>query len=335
MNVSGAPLARGLAILALLGFFASFQYLRSVEPAPPHDCSPRAETAPASAQDVSSGQGEQAPPKFHQTPQFFVWSVLLAGQIGLWIVVASVLGILLWGLRQRFKDSVSMLWPAVVGLMLLGAILLTLRGAGVMDVRPIGSIIGPYRPIVQRATEVGLVVALPGLIGIWSIQSILRALRKRAAGFRSTWSAGHLKLTSELTHLRSVLQRFLTGLGAMVAALALATGALRNAIVACTQQPNNFPPEYVVLYSLGLSAILALVYLPVYGSLEQTGFALLEKSFPLSDQEPPSQQWVEGRNRLINHLQLGTRAGESLRAGAAILAPLSATLLSLLIPGAK
>lgn len=88
------------------------------------------------------------------------------------------------------------------------------------------------------------------------------------------------------------------------------------------------------MYGLFFSALVALIYVPVYGSLERAGLDLVDRVYPVPDGEAPSEDWQGGRERLAKLLKLGFRAEDSLRSSVAILAPLLATLVSTLLPGA-
>ena len=122
----------------------------------------------------------------------------------------------------------------------------------------------------------------------------------------------------------------------MIGAAVLATGGLRNAVLAYSASPGahavDFPREFVLMYGIFYSAVLALVYVPTYARLSEVGRAIRDRSLPAP--EMTDQSWTrryEARTRADEFLQLGLSTSQSFRAGVAILTPLAGSLLGLLI----
>jgi hypothetical protein len=93
-------------------------------------------------------------------------------------------------------------------------------------------------------------------------------------------------------------------------------------------------PEAVLLYGVFLSTLLAAAYAPAFNALRNAGERVLDELEP--EPEPGDRDWplpTPRRRELRAHLELDAGFVESLRVGLAVLAPLAAGLVSLLLPG--
>lgn len=82
----------------------------------------------------------------------------------------------------------------------------------------------------------------------------------------------------QLLSIRDLLARILLAIGSAIGVATLATGALRNAVIA--NEPtaaDQFPAIYPLLYGGLFTAILAIVYLPTYEALQRTSVVLSTK----------------------------------------------------------
>lgn len=135
--------------------------------------------------------------------------------------------------------------------------------------------------------------------------------------------------------LRGELQRLLFLLGTAVGLATLSTGALRNAAVAADPATAvRYRPELVLLLGIFFSATTALVYVPVYLRLTRMGGEIRDRMIPA---EPPGVgeliDWQQRRKAAGELLQLQASPLESLQAGFVILAPLTSSILAVLVPG--
>ena len=283
---------------------------------------------------------------FGELPQFYVWAIIIAIQAAVWALVAAQGWDRLRRLRARFGHAASGYWPFLSWLLLA----LVIAGlVALLKLPRVGSPLAGHQERTAALTALGVLAATPSVVGIWRLQLVIaRDIRPLvgAIGRGSPWSPLHRDVYSRLCDVRGYLQQFLAGLGAIVAALTFASGALRNAILAWQEaggdEPSrierqsrfDLPLEYVVMYGLFYTALVALIYVPVYGSLERTGLDLVDRVYPVPDGKEPTGDWQAGRDRLAKLLQLGFRAEDSLRSSVAIFAPLLATLVSTLLPGA-
>ena len=197
---------------------------------------------------------------------------------------------------------------------------------------PHGPLIDPYLWVLDGVGIGGFAVAVLAVAGMWSILFVLggldQDLREHA---RAPWSSVHAAIVRDIQDLRLALRRFLTCLGAQVAGAVLVAGAEHNALLG-KGDTRELPAEYVVLYGLLFTIAITLVYVPVRSALERRGYRLVACQFPVPEDHRPDPDWYSGRERLAGLLQGGVRPGQSVQTAVAILAPLAASLLALLLP---
>jgi hypothetical protein len=270
--------------------------------------------------------------------QFRFWVFLIALQTALWALGAGFL------LSPPVRTPLAGLWSdardSVAGNVLAAAV--PLVGFAVLaSLRSSVHYPMPYHHTkVLVLTLIGSAVALVGVAELILVKVALQREKAR----------GTLSDIERFLELRTVLQRVLTVEGVILGAAILATGALRNAVLAYAhylqthpvylhEHPHQaaylhatFPHEYVLAYGAYLSLLLALFYAPVYFRLLDIGRKNVDAASKLP--EPSSPDWVasyEKRKKLEEHLQLEVTTTASFRAGVAILAPLASALVALLL----
>ncbi|MDQ3893237.1 MAG: hypothetical protein M3292_01020 [Actinomycetota bacterium] len=142
--------------------------------------------------------------------------------------------------------------------------------------------------------------------------------------------------------LREKLQRLLAIDGVIIGAAVLATAALRNAVLAYGDEvkahprsypnvpPPSFPPEYVLLYGLAVSLLLALFWAPIYTMLVSAGARLVKSAIGERRKDESWTDWQERRAKFEQFLGVETSAMANFRSAVAILTPLGSALLGLL-----
>jgi hypothetical protein len=109
----------------------------------------------------------------------------------------------------------------------------------------------------------------------------------------------------------------------------LATGALKNAVNAIG---IAFPSEFVLMFGLYYSALIALAYAPSYLALQAAGQRLLDANCPIPAPDTPTfVPDLERRTTLEGLLQLNVAASATFKSGVAILTPLFGSLVGLLL----
>ena len=251
---------------------------------------------------------------------FALWVALLAIQTMIWTLALPPL---LSTLRRHWRDRSSLkteVLPSAVVLVLL--VVTVVAVPAVLSKLP--EFIPHLHVKVRFLTGVALILAEVGAVSIWLIRGKLERIAEQGAA-RQTLQT--------YLGLRSELERLLGVLGIIIGMAVLASAALRGIELDYAdlhpEKNIEFPAENVILYGLVLSLVLALVYLPTYATLQQTGSKLRDAIAPF----PGREDFEEGmaRRRTLDEL-LGLRlsATASFRAGVAILSPLIGSVLGLL-----
>jgi hypothetical protein len=177
-----------------------------------------------------------------------------------------------------------------------------------------------------------ILIAIPGVLAIWlhAIRFSRDANDEQALDEDETDAKRrHLDVTSFLADRRALLQSG-SILGAAVGLVTLASGALRNALDAADKP--SFSATMVLVYGAGFTAMLALVYVPAYLSMQAAGRRLLEASAPLQLPDSPTfdaNQKTRGAFEELLQLKVGPR--DSFKIATAVLAPIVTGVVSVII----
>jgi hypothetical protein len=255
--------------------------------------------------------------------QFHIWLFLICAQTALWTLGAAVFFDLLRTsplVEVASEARPTARWATVaVAVPVLGLVLAVAVGA-TLDY-PV-----PYRS--EKVTSLSVAGVCVALVGVVALARVHVALRHRTPATKAGIDA--------YLELRAVLQRVLAVEGAIIGAAILASGALRNAAVAYHGGDNSaFPREDVLIYGAYFTLILAVIYAPVYQRLTATGKRLLDEACPAA--EPSAPDWTasyDKRKKLEELLGLQLTTSGSFRAAVAITAPLSSSIVGLLLGAA-
>jgi hypothetical protein len=260
--------------------------------------------------------GEQGQ-EFISVPQFKVWLFFI---IALMAFVAVIVAPVLKSLRRLEEHFVSNRRE----IMLSSLALALLCAMPTLFPAPFEEKLAYHRLRMGLLLGVGVVVALMAVGGIWLVRAALRDLASSAEP--------NEKHIQTFLRLREQLQFFLSVLGILVGGLTLATGALRNALVATTPDLKGFPPELVLVYGAYFTALVALIYAPTYITLVATGRKLVDDLLPMpSPKSETWDDWYDRRKDLEELLQLQQGAAKNFQAGFAILAPLAGSIIAVLL----
>jgi hypothetical protein len=170
---------------------------------------------------------------------------------------------------------------------------------------------------LDTLTVLGLGALSPGASAIWLMRQRLLAVRQREpAGWPDMAHRAR-----ELLAIQDMLARLLLGLGLAVGAATLATGALRNAVIAYLPGPvtaKQFPPAGPLLYGAFFTAVLAMIYFPTYDELQRTAHRLVEIAYPVDWQDGPDHSWFGGRRDFADLLKMERGPLQAFRSGVAI-----------------
>jgi hypothetical protein len=129
------------------------------------------------------------------------------------------------------------------------------------------------------------------------------------------------------------LQRFLSILGITVGLTTLATGGLRNALIAFGMDASFFPQTVVLAFGAYYTLLIALVYIPVYNYLMDAGRKIRDSRVPGLFSKT-LDEWgtsYKVRTDLEAILQLHYTPQQQLQTAVAILAPLLSSIIALLL----
>jgi TRAP-type mannitol/chloroaromatic compound transport system permease small subunit len=178
-----------------------------------------------------------------------------------------------------------------------------------------------------------LLAAWPAITSMWLIQSALFDMKDRIDG---TAASSPGVIVKDLVDARSALSTLLLIVGSVVGLAALATGALRNALLAyLPKAADEFPIAYVVLYGLYFTAIVGLIFVPVYVALQGRAREIINRIYPIPADGKVEDKVYTGRKNMEAMLQLGTSIKDALQSGIVVLTPLGASLVSTLLPSGK
>jgi hypothetical protein len=136
--------------------------------------------------------------------------------------------------------------------------------------------------------------------------------------------------------LRTDVEWLLGFLGAVIGLAVLASAELQHVIRAYYKflgfdKKTEFSAEGVILYGLVLSLLVALIYLPTFGTLQRTGTRIRDSVEGLPEPaDPMLEARLAKRKALDELLSLQISASASFRVSIAILSPLLGSLTSLL-----
>jgi hypothetical protein len=313
---------------------------------------------------------------FRSTPQFVMWLLVLCAQAAIWVGAAAYAGTTLvrrWSdLRERQalpRDAIRALvvaGVALVGLALLFSFaLLVGLFEGVASSRlPSGT----DWPLTHHSWKmppliaIALVIGTLAIIGMW--------LTAIAFGDLARHGTATLSSLKRFVELRSELTDLLAVAGALVGLATLASGALREAVVAssderfyrakaitCLEDVTGtdeaevragfdelleaypacvqvaFDTGYVIAYGLLFTGILALAFTPSLLAMRRAGARLRDSSFPLpAPRDDTFFDTVDRRVKFDALLQTNLSAMTTFKAGVAIVTPLVAGLISTYVP---
>ena len=232
-----------------------------------------------------------------------VWALLVAGSVVLWTALASA------GLRMLETLPRRSVRGFLVAVYAAFALLLVLTGlAGIKSDHVVAG--QPAKNVLLHV--LAAVAILPWLVALERIR-----LEARDGD----------PMIERIRVLRGALKGATAALGGMIAVAVIITGALREAVAAAHETPT--PDLYVLVYGAWLTAVLAAIYVRVFGAIEARARAILERAVPLPD--PAADAFpaaAERRALLARELELGGDPRTNLEGLVAVLAPLAGALLT-------
>ena len=304
---------------------------------------------------------------FTSTPQFFFWLLVLGAQAAVWVVAIGPVGTTVWRRGRSLRsagvlNATALMSLGLAALLLIGTTLGLILSKITVGGSPRNIPSGDTWPLPDHATRVqplvgfAVLVGVLAIIGLWLAGAALKEISKDRSAVELE---GFVALRNELNMLLAIA-------GVIIGLGTLASGLLREAVLATNHitlaeqppasQPSirisdnpttsnidesgyrldiPFDAQYVALYGLFFTVLLAVAFAPSFLALRAAGRSLRDHALPLPAPTDASFDEVEQRRRsLDDFLQTNLLALASFKAGIAILSPtppgsLAALLLDL------
>lgn len=255
-----------------------------------------------------------------------LWAALMCAQTAFW---ALALFWLLPTIRSLPAEYARANRSEIVGSTLAVATIIGAYAIGGIVHNPWPDYLPGHAVKLVVLTVLGAVVSLVAARGIWFVHGGLKELGRRQVGSESL---------ETFLSLQEALRRFLGVLGAIIALLVLSTGAHRQAVLSYSE--HHHPPlhtrygfELVLIYGFLATILVAAIYLPTSLTRRDIGGRIRDAVVPLfplrSDTNLADQ--IQERESIGRLLALDRGIFGDFRAGVAILAPLLASLVGLLL----
>jgi uncharacterized membrane protein len=290
--------------------------------------------------------------KFTSTSQFKVWSAMTGAFVAVAVVIFPYSVAILRRLRSRFPKDAN--WPRLIAVYtaFMGLTILVTVVFGSPDT----SLVANYDTPRSLFLIIGLVAGAPSIMGIWLIESALARVKDRIEEAKEakakeareaketttqkpeTRAGPEAQILSDLMLARTKLLALLLAFGSLIGVAVLATGALRQAVLAVKTSDGKaaeYPIEYVLIFGLFYSALLAIIYVPAYFRLQDRSRDYIELVFPLPAKGHYTDEEYKDRDNLGKMLHIDASLQETFQTGLAIIGPLLATLVSVLLPKSK
>lgn len=314
---------------------------------------------------------------FTSTPEFLFWLLVLGAQAAVWFVALPYVVGTVWRRARSLHsagtlDVLSLASLGVAALVLITtAVSFTLASVIIVGNSPRHLPTGDAWPLpdhtlkVQPLVGFALLVGVLAVIGIWIAGAAVTEISRdtgtvKSARFRDTSA---LDLT-RFVELRNEINTLLAIAGVIIGFGTLASGLLREAVLATNQIELDQPPppdtqpyvrlnddpatpntdesgyrldlefdsQYVALYGLFFTVLLAVAFAPSFLALRTAGRNLRDCALPLPAPTDSSFDDIRRKRKALDEfLQTGMSALASFKAGIAILSPLAGSLAALLL----
>jgi hypothetical protein len=276
---------------------------------------------------------------FHRNPAFLTWTLLISILVALSLSLGAVIVAQRRWLFEASGFTGKQLWIQG-GLLLLFALALYFTGHRSLYLVSVAEWMERLdillnHPLDTAQTYIGIAF-VPATLAIWGQLLVSRSADQLRLPTLDRRNVALVRdLTEHFGHLRQALRLFLVTQGILVAMAILTTDALRRSLLTETQailqlkglpavELSLVPPQFVYLYGLFFSVILATFYIPVFFHLRSKGRALnraLKKYASIPDDMEVSLERLEMNESVMDNLKMALT----------ILAPLISSFLPDLI----
>ncbi len=271
---------------------------------------------------------------FGRDARFLLWLFLILSQLAIGPVIVYVV---VETVREIRKYATGSRRGVAVLAAVFGGVAVTIGAVGAHVPRLAVPVRGEWLPGgAWKITALSVLVVAIGLvpsIGIWIVQGALQSLADDAGD-----AAPKKRHLDRLLHLKDALRLFLVLLGTLLSLAAIAAAAQRKAVERWGELGHAkydvdavFPVEYVMLYGLLFSALVALVYAPAHLTYVAVAHRFRDRLVPLVQPTSPIWQARLGERKSFEELyELQAGTGANLKASVVALTPLLASLTGLL-----
>lgn len=264
--------------------------------------------------------------KFVGKQETIAWIILIGFQVAFW-AVASVY---LWSDVLKLRRVAARHEWLVIGLGVLS--IYAILAVPIFFTKPLDN------PLLHAAGKLqglqvaaGVLVVLPGLLAIWLLALCFARdeFLRGSTGGEGTAPPHEQDRVRAFLRDRTALLRCGSLLGATIGFATLASGALRNALIAYGNE--SFSSSMVLAYGASFTALLALVYVPSYVTMEAAARRLLDAHAPEELPDSPTYEQTKSvRAAFEEVLQIKVGPADSLRIATAVLAPLVSGVITVL-----
>lgn len=249
-----------------------------------------------------------------RSSEFVAWSALVS------LSVVTYVQIFVKTVRVVRRPSPRTLVVSIIAYVLVAAVVyLTLTGHG--PPRALETV-----PLVMRPFyAVAEIAAAPAVLGLWLVYNRL----DQVDHWLQRWPARPDGVLSDLLAIRTDINRCLAGLSLIASTGLITATALRNAYLAHGVRAEQFPSTSVLLFGGTITAIIALIYVPVFLAWRERATALINTVYPMPADARPTEEWMNGRARLRELVGVDTTVVKTLVTTFGVLAPLAISLLGL------
>jgi hypothetical protein len=262
--------------------------------------------------------------KFASSAEFDVWSLVVGGLVALTVTVFMMV---LPRVKEISKDPPR---PRVAVAIVLTYVLFAATAFLVPTLVDTGNEV-PLYGFKTRMAVLYIVVLLfasaPALgIGLIRVRLSTWVLENRQAS-ANEW-------IKDLIATRVNLQRLLMAFTLSISGTVIATGALRNAMLAYDPEAA-FGTTFVYLYGAFFTALLAIAYIPTFLAWRDLADRVVGEVFLVPHTGKPPQEWQTERKGLIELLKLDVGVGSQFTAAFGLLAPFASGVVTALIGSVK
>jgi hypothetical protein len=261
---------------------------------------------------------------FSRSGSFLLWAVILVAQPAIWAVAVAFV----WSDLVALKGYVRTNRREIVESAAMISVLTGICFAATARIPAFPPFLPHHELKILIIATGGWVAGTIAATGIWLVHGAFKEMCDPARAVRPADLARFLDL-------RRRLQRFLLVTGSIVGLAILGAGAERNMVDAYVHEyggPSGFPIEYVLIYGLFFTGLLAFVYFPTQLTMMRVAERIRDRFYPLPDLRDAAwdRQWAQ-RSTLEGILGIDVGPGATFKAAIGVLTPLLASLTGLLL----